>query len=292
MKTIFRLIIIWFGLIGCQSSSEQPMVRDADPADTFACCAVYPDSAEFVPEATPVPMNGSVPILCYHQLREWGPRDSKNARVYIVPPVAFRNEIRLLHDSGYHTVLPDELLAHIQHGVPLPPRPIMLTFDDADGSQITTALPELDRAGFKAVFFVMTVVLDRPNYMSKADVARLVKDGHVVGCHTWDHHMVTKYTEDDWVKQIEKPRQELERITGAPVKFFAYPYGLWNEAAVARLKKYGFTAAFRLAGKSDAADPLFTIGRQIVDGNWNAEQLLKMVSRKEEAFQKSTATPL
>jgi peptidoglycan/xylan/chitin deacetylase (PgdA/CDA1 family) len=36
----------------------------------------------------------------------------------------------------------------------------------------------------------------------------------------------------DWVKQVDKPSQELERITGKPVDYFAYPFGLWNKQAV------------------------------------------------------------
>ena len=43
-----------------------------------------------------------VPVLCYHQLREWKKTDSKNARTYIMHPERFQKQIKMLADSGYH----------------------------------------------------------------------------------------------------------------------------------------------------------------------------------------------
>src|SRR5688500_9177421 len=47
-----------------------------------------------------------VPILCYHQIRDYRPADSKTARDYIVPVNDFSAQIKSLADSGYHTILP------------------------------------------------------------------------------------------------------------------------------------------------------------------------------------------
>ncbi len=237
------------------------------------------DSVAFDAVAT----DASVPVLCYHQIRDWTPKDSKSAKVYIVPVANFKAEMKLLHDQGYHSVSPDQLIAHLQKGAPLPTKPIMITFDDGDGSQYTDALPELDKAGFKATFYIMTVVLGRPKYFTRAQVKELNDKGHTIGCHTWDHHKVTKYTEADWQKQVVKPRADLEKIIGQPVKYFAYPFGLWNPAAASHIKQYGFTAAFRLAGKPDHETPMYTIKRQIVDGNWSAEQMMKYIAHSEKA---------
>jgi hypothetical protein len=45
---------------------------------------------------------------------------------------------------------------------------------------------------FKGVF-VMTVSINRPNYLSKEQQKRIIDTGIVIAAHTWDHHMVTKY---------------------------------------------------------------------------------------------------
>ena len=57
-----------------------------------------------------------VPILCYHQVRDWKATDSKVSRDYIMPPADLRAELKMLHDSGYHTILPDELYAYLTKG--------------------------------------------------------------------------------------------------------------------------------------------------------------------------------
>ena len=214
-----------------------------------------------------------VPILCYHQIRDWTARDSKNAKDYITPIATFKGHIKMLADSGYHTVSPDQLYAYMTTGAKLPSKPIMLTFDDTDLDQFTIARPELDKYGYKAMYFVMTVSLGRPHYMTKAMVKQLSDEGNIIGSHTWDHHNVKKYQGKDWETQIDKPTKTLEEITGKKITYFAYPFGLWNPQAFPELKKRGFVAAFSLAEKRDQNDPLFTIRRIIASGYWSPKTL-------------------
>ncbi|HET6723756.1 MAG TPA: hypothetical protein VFH07_13450, partial [Chitinophagaceae bacterium] len=92
-----------------------------------------------------------IPILCYHQLRDFRPSDSKTARDYIVPGANFQEQMKLLADSGYHSVLPDQLTDYLIYGRPLPAKPIMISFDDTRLDHYTVALPELNKYGFKGV---------------------------------------------------------------------------------------------------------------------------------------------
>ncbi|MCC2544986.1 polysaccharide deacetylase family protein [Hymenobacter sp. BT175] len=244
-------------------------------AEAAATAAPDPSSipAGSIADAATITARPQVPILCYHQIRDWRAKDSKGAKDYIVPVARFREQIKMLADSGYHTILPDQLYAYLTTGAKLPSKPIMLTFDDTDLDQYTVAAPELKKYGYKAVYFVMTVSLGRPNYMSKAQVKELSDAGNVIGSHTWDHHNVKKYQGQDWVTQIEKPTKTLEEITGKEIKYFAYPFGLWNQQAIPELKKRGMVAAFVLAEKRDPIDPLFTIRRIIASGYWSARTL-------------------
>jgi peptidoglycan/xylan/chitin deacetylase (PgdA/CDA1 family) len=220
-----------------------------------------------------------VPILCYHQVRDWKSTDSKRARDYIVPVAAFRAQMKILADSGYHSILPDQLYNYLAYGDPLPEKPVMLTFDDADLDQYTIAYPEMKKYGFKGVFFIMTVALGKPRYMSKDHLKELSDQGHILGSHTWDHKNVKKYEAADWPIQIDKPSKLLESISGKPVEYFAYPFGLWNPEAIPFLKERGFKAAFQLSGKRDPKDPLHTIRRIIVPGEWSAETMYKVMRR-------------
>ena len=224
-------------------------------------------------DATAILARPQVPILCYHQIRDWTARDSKNAKDYITPIATFKAHIKMLADSGYHTVSPDQLYAYMTTGAKLPGKPVMLTFDDTDLDQFTIARPTLEQYGYKAMYFVMTVSLGRPHYMTKAMVKQLSDEGNIIGSHTWDHHNVKKYQGQDWVTQIDKPTKTLEDITGKKIVYFAYPFGLWNEQAFPELKKRGFVAAFSLAEKRDQSDPMFTIRRIIASGYWTPRTL-------------------
>ena len=214
-----------------------------------------------------------VPILCYHQIRDWRAKDSKTAKDYIVPIASFKEKIKMLSDSGYHTILPDQLYDYLTTGAALPSKPIMLTFDDTDLDQFTIANPELKKYGFKAVYFIMTVSIGRPNYMNKEQIKQLSDEGNVVASHTWDHHNFKKFAGKDWETQIDKPTKKLEEITGKKIEYFAYPFGLWNAQGLPELHKRGFKAAFQLAEKRDPNDPLMTIRRILDSGYWSAKTL-------------------
>jgi len=226
-----------------------------------------------------------VPVICYHQIRDWKSTDSKVAKDYIIPIAAFKQHIKMLADSGYHTILPDQLYNYLTKGAPLPRKPIMLTFDDTDLDQFTIAAPELKKYGFKAVYFIMTVSLGRPRYMTKEQVKQLSDAGNVIGSHTWDHHMVSKFKhnpnpkKDDWIIQVDKPTKKLEAITGKKIEYFAYPYGIWNKATLPDLKKHNFKIAFQLADKRNPDEPLMTVRRILDSGYWSTKIFSNSIKR-------------
>ncbi|NMO91449.1 polysaccharide deacetylase family protein [Actinomycetospora sp. TBRC 11914] len=245
------------------SSSPPPPTTAADPA------------------AQVLARIADVPVLCWHQLRDWRPGDSASARATLIcPPAAFRTQLDALRDGGYTTISPDQHLAHLTTGAPLPPKPVLLTFDDSRGSQITTGVPELARRGMHAAFFVMTVPLGKPTWMSRDDVRRLHDAGHTVAAHTYDHHRADRYAGTDWDVQLVRPRAELEAITGAPVRHFAYPYGDWSPADFAPLDAAGYVTAYQLAEKPvDPTRPALTLRRTLVGSTWDGPALVAAMSR-------------
>ncbi|WP_394366860.1 polysaccharide deacetylase family protein [Arcticibacter tournemirensis] len=255
------------------ASSDQADSTKSDSSATVTETAVSSDKQRVPADAAAILARKQVPILCYHQIRDWKPRDSKGAKDYIVPVSTFKEHIKMLADSGYHSVLPEQVYNYLLYGDPLPPKPVMITFDDNEENQFVIANAELKKYGFKAVYFIMTVSLGRPNYMSREQVKQLSDEGNTIASHTWDHHNVKKYQGEDWVTQIEKPTKTLKEITGKEIEYFAYPFGLWNKEAIPELKKRGMKAAFILATKRDDADPLFTIRRIIASGYWSARTL-------------------
>ena len=279
MKNLLQLtqarlsVFILFNLGLILSTGCNTDVRINTPGQPLAQIAISEKSSLVIADAATILRRPEVPVLCYHQLRDFRPSDSKAARDYIVPVENFRQQIKLLADSGYHTILPDQLYDHLVHGSPLPAKPVMISFDDTRFDQHAVALPELNKYGFKAVFFIMTVSLNRPGYMTKEQVRQLADEGHIIGLHTWNHKNVKTFTDEDWPVQVEKPWKQLQEISGKPVDYFAYPFGLWNKQGLEKIKQHGFKAAFQLSARRDESSPLFCIRRMIVPGEWSASTM-------------------
>jgi peptidoglycan/xylan/chitin deacetylase (PgdA/CDA1 family) len=215
-----------------------------------------------------------VPILCYHQIRNWRASDKQVDKDYIIPPATFKAHMKMLADSGYHTISPDELYDYLTKGTPLPTKPIVLTFDDTDGDQYNVAHPELKKYGFKGVYFIeFTNINKNKYYMTRSQIRQLADEGNVIACHTQDHTNFKKYSDKDWEPQIGIPTKKLEILTGKPVQYFAFPFGMWNSAGLPQLHKYGFKAAFQLSEPRDQNDPMMTIRRILGCGYWSAATL-------------------
>jgi peptidoglycan/xylan/chitin deacetylase (PgdA/CDA1 family) len=230
-----------------------------------------------------------VPILCYHHIRDIQ-MPGRSDRGYEVTVAQFKAQMKALADSGYQTVLPEQLYNYLVYGSPLPPKPVMLTYDDTDEEQFTIAKPEMDKYGFKGVYFVMTISIGRPRYMSKEQLKQLSDEGHAIESHTWRHDRVDKYlttphidrdtkkiVENDWDLQLVEKRKQLEEITGKPIHYFAYPFGIWSKAGIPELKSRGFKLAFQLSTKRDSLEPLYTVRRMIVSPEWSAEGMIKVM---------------
>jgi peptidoglycan/xylan/chitin deacetylase (PgdA/CDA1 family) len=260
-----------FLLTACTSEPGKIKKNNSNAADTAENAA---------PKKTRASLAGilskrEVPVLCYHHIRAIHAGQSESMKSYSVTPAAFAAQMKALHDSGYETILPHQLYNYLVFDEALPAKPVMLTFDDTDKEQYSIGAAEMNKYGFKGVFFIMTIAINRPRYMSKEELKNLSDSGHVIAGHTWDHHMVTKYAGADWDTQLVKPQLQLEAITGKPVKYFAYPFGLWNQAAIPELKSRGYELAFILSTKRDSTEPLYTIRRMIVPGTWSTPGMIK-----------------
>jgi len=241
-------------LAGCGGSKNDDEPPQRTPAPTAA-----PKTT-----AAAVAARSHVPVLCYHQIRTPTSADSARDRQYIVRPSVLDKQLQALADAGYTPVSGEDYVAHMARGKKLPRKPILLTFDDASGPQYTQALPILKKHRFKATFFVMTVVLGKPGWMTKGQVRALDRAGMTIGAHTYDHKAVPEYTDADYATQLTEPGRELRRIVGHKVELFAYPFGSYSANAIQPMFTAGYRAAFQLADKLDKQHPLWSIRRIIV----------------------------
>ncbi len=212
-----------------------------------------------------------IPILSYHNIFE---KDEKSGPYFISTEV-LESQLRKLKESGYQSVLPEDIYSYYVVGKALPEKCVMFSFDDNRLDHYTLAAPLLEKYGYKGAFFIMTVTIGKKNYMKASNIKDLARRGHCIGHHTYDHQNLKKLPEKEWKKQIEDPKKKLEEIIGMNVCYLAYPFGLCNEYAAAELQKRGIYASFQLSGKRSDNVPHQFIRRLLVPGNWSAERLSK-----------------
>lgn len=267
MRLIYALLIFLL-LSQCRPSSRNQDANTAQPVDTIV---KVQDSVNTVPRSKRI----QVPILCYHQIEPGKPTD------YRIHPDQFYAHIKMLSDSGYHAILPDQLFNYLDAGAPLPERPVMISFDDSHEEHYSIAAPVLRRFGFKAVFFIMTVTIGRPNYMTSDQIRSLSDSGHVIANHTWNHPNLNRSLGIDWDRQITQPNLVLEKITGRKIEYFAYPHGEKNDSVIQELKKRGIKLAFQLSKRQDEKETMYTVRRLLITGNMSPSILYK---RMQGAF--------
>ncbi len=265
MKINFNLLSITVSvtlLVSCSQSQQNDkqdvasQVTKTKDAISISLESIIEESIEN--NATEMMQKKEVPVLCYHRIED-GRNDA-----YSVSPDMFISHLKALSDSGYNSILPDELYDYLKHNNPLPDKPFMITFDDSRKEHITIAAPELEKQNFRGAFFIMTVTNNKKNYLTGDEIAQLAKNGHTVGLHSWDHVMVTKYTDSTfWKQQVLDPQEKLEDMIGKPIEYWAYPNGVYNRQAATELDRH-FKLSFILMAKRDSLYPLQTIRRMIV----------------------------
>lgn len=223
------------------------------------------------------PRSAEVPVLCYHNVYTG---NTHEPGIMYISSQQLNLQLKTLSDSGYHSISPDQLYGWLLSGKSLPPKPFLLTFDDSRKEHSTLVAPLLEKYGFRASFFVMTVTIGKKGYLSAGDIQYLHKQGNNIGAHTWDHPHLLKTGQMDVEKQIIKPRSVLEKITGSPVTTFAYPFGEWNDWMIEKLHQNGYILAFRLLDNKNSSEVLYTIRRMMVSGTWSGEHLITEMNRK------------
>jgi peptidoglycan/xylan/chitin deacetylase (PgdA/CDA1 family) len=258
------------------SPKATPRTSRSAPPSPAPTSSAAPSPSRAPTPGTPqeIMARSTVPVLCFHQLRDFRPDDSAYARTIITPEAVFRAQMAALRDGGFTPITADALVGHLQLGTDLPAHSVLLTFDDGSATHHSVALPVLTGLGFTATFFPMTVVLNKPNWLSEDQVRDLDRAGMTIGAHTYDHQRLDRLPADQWATQLDQPKARLAEIIGHPVDFLAYPYGLWSQEALGHVSAAGYRAAFQLANRQDPAQPLLTIRRIITPPTWDGPTLL------------------
>ncbi|GIH27496.1 hypothetical protein Aph01nite_58060 [Acrocarpospora phusangensis] len=112
---------------------------------------------------------------------------------------------------------------------------IALTFDDGPWPYTPELLDTLKKYKANATFFVLgRKVANRPEMMQ-----RMVKEGHEVGNHTWDHPNLTELSDEEIVAEITSTQEVIHDTIGLWPTMMRPPSGATNARVGARMAELG-----------------------------------------------------
>jgi peptidoglycan/xylan/chitin deacetylase (PgdA/CDA1 family) len=194
-----------------------------------------------------------------------------------VPVSVFDEQMAQLREFGYTVVDLDAVLAHYRDGAPLPPRAVLITFDDGYHDNLVNALDVLRRHGYPAVLFVPIGYLDDqfplPHEEGLAqrgllnrtlrwnELADLEQGGIRIESHGISHRPLAALEVDEAAREIVLSKLRLEERLGRPVRAFAYVKGSeahYRPVHLSLLRQAGYEVAFTSVSGANGpdADPL------------------------------------
>lgn len=214
----------------------------------------------------------------YHHVGDLPPGADAIRRSLTVSLEKFEAQMRFLKDQGYTTIRIGDLINHFQTGAPLPPKPIILTFDDGYTDNYLNVFPSLKDFGFSGAFFVVSGGADfnHEEYMTWDQLREMAANGMEIGNHTLTHryNLGSTYPSTQRTEIFESHKRFVAEMPGW-IPIFSYPSGSYNEYTLELLRELGYTAAVttRQGTYQDAKEPL-ELRRIRVRGEWTMEQFL------------------
>lgn len=217
-----------------------------------------------------------VPILMYHYVSV-PPVDANAVRRDLsVPADIFDQEMRYLSEQGYQTIQLRDLVKYFETGAQLPPKPIILTFDDGYADHYTNVFPTLKDFGFTGTFFIITQFADQgaKGYMTWQQIQELAANGMEIGTHTIDHraNLAGLSLKTQW-RTIQPARDTLQKYVPNLLPVFAYPAGSYDHNTLDLLRELGYaTAVTTKQGVVQQSTQPLELKRLRVRGGWSIAQ--------------------
>jgi peptidoglycan/xylan/chitin deacetylase (PgdA/CDA1 family) len=161
-------------------------------------------------------------LLTYHKVRIGNATGEDS--FYTVSADQLMHHIEALKARGSRNLTIHELL---QPGAQTEGK-FILCFDDGTSDHHEVVFPILQKSDCQGVFFVPTSKLNKPGYMTNAQVRELATAGHVIGFHSHEHQRLDLSSPDEIRRQVTLSLQIINDITGTKPLIFAPPGGYIN----------------------------------------------------------------
>ena len=119
---------------------------------------------------------------------------------------------------------------------------LYLTFDCGYEYENLTSkvLDVLKEKGVSATFFCTLDHIKKETDL----IARMIKEGHIVGNHSTTHPSFATISRDKMAKEIEETENYLRENLGYAAKYFRFPAGEYNESALELISSLGYSSVF------------------------------------------------
>lgn len=225
-----------------------------------------------------------IPILMYHSISSYA---SKGFRPCIVPAEAFDKHLAYLEQNHYTSLTVTQLIqAMANGGSALPPRPVVLTFDDGYADFYSAALPALQHHGFNATLYIATSFVegtsrwlekigegDRP-MLSWEQLAEINSSGIECAAHTHTHPALDMLPPSAARDEIVRSKELLEDHLSQQISSFAYPFGFYSSRVTRIVRESGFDSACAIRRKmSSLHDNMYALARLMIWPDTTVEML-------------------
>jgi poly-beta-1,6-N-acetyl-D-glucosamine N-deacetylase len=206
---------------------------------------------------------GRVPVIMYHDVVE------KKQVWFDTTEGEFREQLDSIRESGATPISIQQLYDHLHAGAALPPKPILLTFDDGYLGHFEYAYPLLKEYNYPAVFFVHTAyigVKTSKEHMSWEQLETIDKEGLVaIQSHTVNHPDDLRLSSDTSLQdEMIKSKALLEERLGHPILYLAYPTGNQDERVRRAAIDAGYLMSFTMdLGYAEQSPSMLAVQRFI-----------------------------
>ena len=223
-----------------------------------------------------------VPILMYHYVSV----PPANADIYrldlSVTPDRFATHLLALSSTGYTTISLYDLLAHLTQGTPLPPKPVILSFDDGYRDNYENAFPLLQEFGMTATFFVVTDYINEGHsaYLTWEMAREMQAAGMHIESHGRTHVNLSNRKDSFLIWQALGSLETIESELGMRPRFITYPSGHYDANTIRIFKDLDFWAGLTtIQGATHSTDDLFQLKRVRVPGTTTGKILLQLLAK-------------
>jgi peptidoglycan/xylan/chitin deacetylase (PgdA/CDA1 family) len=266
----------WQGVLHSPEASPPPAPR---PVVATAAPQPEPAAAELAPLPSGLawPPHETVPVavLMYHHVGPVPPHSDRLVRDLTVSAERFEADLEELKADRCQVLTLRGLYEAVARGQ-VPPRAVVLTFDDGYADNYTVAWPLLQRHGFRGTFNVISGSVGTPGHMTRSQLAELARAGNDIGSHTVSHPELPNLDERRLDLEVTESRRQLERITGGEVVSFCYPSGRYNQRVLEAVQRAGYRLAVTTRrGARLRTDQPFEIPRLRIEERTRLSEVLR-----------------